>query len=288
MVNGVPPQDLVKLVPDKWKELDEFQRDNKIKNSLEVQAKMGKDVTVKLKAINVKISANSFAKLSSDGQFTPIAEDIDMSDDGDGFVARKGMKLFERGGKIGQGFKSLFEFLYIRKNTKVFGAMLKLNYYGDPVFRQIIIDQRLKDKITRAGRKVPKGRENDTNWLINQLNEKVVQQVYDDADQMFVNYGYVDNRYIKYADNIMGEFFSKYYLRQGKAVTDLAVKKPLAFAGFHLGQHYTGIDFADPLDTYDSGVFSAIANRWMLDDVGNLLVPHVGELMPSPDAIVTF
>lgn len=81
----------------------------------------------------------------------------------------------------------------------------------------------------------------------------------------------------------------KYYLSQAKAITSLVKKNPTRFALLQGGQHTTGIDIQDPIDTYLRSGIDGIAYRFMFDDAPTQLIqPNIFDLIPDISSIVQF
>ena len=64
----------------------------------------------------------------------------------------------------------------------------------------------------------------------NESRQEYTQDVYNYLDQLFTNYGYLLNKYLKYPSDMIILEFIKYFLRQGKAVLSTARRQPLGSA----------------------------------------------------------
>jgi hypothetical protein len=70
------------------------------------------------------------------------------------------------------------------------------------------------------------------------------------VDGLHVNYGYLDNKYIKYANDMGALVFTKYFFRILPAMARMVATKGLTVAMTEAAQKVTGIDVETPLDQF--------------------------------------
>ena len=107
-------------------------------------------------------------------------------------------------------------------------------------------------------------------------------------DQLFVNYGYTDNRFMRYLERTFGIMFTKYLFRQAKAMHSVATQAPARLGTMLTIEELTNIDIKTADDDYWR-FFEALGNRFdidnpyeMLTNAGSLkiakLLPNFGDL----------
>ena len=110
---------------------------------------------------------------------------------------------------------------------------------------------------------------------------KASQEVLTYLDQLFVNYSYLDNKFIKYANDMAIVNFTKYLFRTVPAVVKFAVKNPLTTGLYQGAQVLTGQDISDPLDNYFDFVdtlFSRV-NADPEDILSKVFLPSVSNVL---------
>lgn len=201
------PIEYLKKFKEVWEMMDTYQEDREKMIELEIRLKSG-DARVTQKqidSIKAKMKANPISIIIEDGQYTAILEDIDGE-----FFGHKGLvtqKVDDMINKIKktkkrEQVKALIDFLYIRKDSRIHNSVMKLTNYSDAVNKMII----LMDIMDKNGGKV---QQSDLNYV----------------DQLHVNYGYLDNRYIKYANDVGFLTFTKYMFRVFPAMMKLLGNK---------------------------------------------------------------
>ena len=179
-----------------------------------------------------------------DGQYTAILEDIDL-----GMYENKGIlagMVDDMLGKVGdknrrENTKAILDTLYLNNDSKVYQKLLKLTQYGDIINRVII---------------------HEDNMLNEKMGEKESLRY---VDGLFVNYAYLDNKYIKWLNDMGMLTFTKFFFRTMPAMLRMAAKKPLTIFLGETSQAVTGIDPETPLDQfYDP--FTTLFNKLFVWD----------------------
>jgi len=255
----------------KVKELIEYQNLSKEYNKIKflLNGTNGAEqhkMKIKLNSLQKQLESHPFHDLIKDGQFSLIIEDVNIED-----VAHKGQlaRMIENGfnhNSFTKKAKKYFDIATVAKNTKIYKGLLQATQYGDIVTRQIVYEKMQSD-YKKKGQTLTGTKKRDAlNFL----------------DQLFVNYSYIDNRFLKFADNVMFLFFTKYYLRQAKALFSVAVNNPSRyffslFATDYLHNHVTsmeesssgrlyeaGLDVRGPSSTYSNSPIDAMKHRDVL------------------------
>jgi hypothetical protein len=113
------------------------------------------------------------------------------------------------------------------------------------------------------------------------MTEEEKQAYLDFLDQLFVNYSYIDNRFIKYSERILGVFFTKYFLRQAKAMQTVIAKNPARFGALLGFEELSGYDIETAEDAYYDPVASFLNKLGFLhpekiiDDLFDLPIMNV-------------
>jgi len=269
--HGINPVKYTKKFAERWKQLNDYNEKVQMLSELEVKQMAGEDVTRRIKQLERQLEGNIWNELVKDGQYTALVEDINIEDKMDGQLATMIQK-----GINDSNYKDIIEGvrngLYIDKTSSLYSTMLKTVHYGDAITRQIIKEELEEKAIEREGK----------------LTNKTKQEILNYLDQLLVNYGYIQNRWWNYADKKLGLMFMKYYLNQPKALMSMARKNPTKIALLQGAQAATGVDIADPVNTYSNSGLDGVAYRWMFEDAPGLLVePNILDLFPSMSAALT-
>jgi molybdopterin converting factor small subunit len=295
MVHGIDPITYVSEMSNNWKLLNEYNELSRRKARLEVLGKAGKNVDSRLEAIEKLIEEHEFHSLVKDGQFTPIAEDINVNEKSDGQI-HDAINDAIGTSRFSDAIRGVKNVLYIDKGSKVGKVALKNTQFQDAMTRRIIqnkMEQRaetkFKKELLQEQMDLRKEKLSDAQYEQRMYKlslkyeakmEKEVQKILDYLDQLLVNYGYTMNRYWNYSEKVMGLLFLRYYFGQAKAIASMTVKNPVGMFLMGGSQLGTGVDFVyDPLETYASSPLEAMANRYMMDDlVGKLIDPNVFDM----------
>lgn len=271
MTHGVDPIEYSKKFKERWKQLNDYNEKMQMLAELEVRQMAGEDVAVKIKQLKRQLEGNVWDELVKDGQYTALVEDINVDQKMDGQLMQQMQKYIDKT-QFGGIIKTVKNMLYIDKTSALYNTMLKTVHYGDAITRQIIKEELEKKAIKREGKITPKIEREILNYL----------------DQLLVNYGYTMNRWWKYAERVGGLFFMRYYMGQGKAIVSMAKRSPTRTALLQGTQKLTGIDIADPIDTYTNSGIDGLGYRMMFDDApGLILEPNIFDLIPDMSSFLT-
>ena len=254
---GIPPHVFLKEARKKWIELNEYRDlDEKYQNVMaEYNASGSEDATLKrqIGVLRTRIHNHPFHKLVADGQFSVIIEDVNVGDAPSGRIATF-IEDVMNNKRVPQGVRSVKEFVSMDRNTAMFKGMMKLTQYGDVITRQIMFEK-MQLEAKRRGHIMT---DDDIQGLLNML------------DQLFVNYGYIDNRYLRYMDKHAGVWFTKYFFRQLKAMQTVVSAAPAYYSSFIAAEALSGLDVATPDDSYYQPVDSLV-NRMHFLHPGNII-----------------
>lgn len=188
------------------------------------------------------------------GMFSPIVEDINISAKREHSDIDKFIDKYSE--KVPAPIKGVLDQLYINEGTLIHKTMFKMIQYGDITARYAI-----KKKLEKDGK----------------LTE---EEQWSYLDELLVNYGYNENKYLRYFNDIGALMFTKYFLRTPKAIIKMMKNNPTLSTLFQGVQYGTGIDVVDPLDTFVNPI-DAILNRIgnPIDMGAEILTPNVPNLL---------
>ena len=213
-----------------WQSLNDYQKLTKEMNKLVVKRDAGEEnLDRKIEELKTRLSRNRVHVMMEDGQYNVILEDIDTGLDGeDGIIAGKINDLLEKVKKEDRRatIKDVMGVLYLTKDSGMYQKMLKLTLYMDIINRVIIHEDHM-----RSG----------------EMSERDSLRY---VDRLFVNYAYLDNKYIKYANDVDLLQFTKYFFRSIPAMLRMAARKPVTMFMTEAGQGITGVDIETPVDQY--------------------------------------
>ena len=238
----ISPVEYAKQFKDVWNALDQFTANSEAIKIMDIERDMGREVDEALYASLIQENKeNMVYDLVEDGQYTQILEDIDLSTyDSESYTQKRLRKLFDNlPGPIGD----IKAQLYFDQGTTMNEKIMKLTQYGDIINRVIIYNAR-KDK---ENKKV----------LLNRL------------DQLYVNYSYLDNKWVKWANDTGVALFTKYTFRMVPVIWKVIKRNPLTVAFFQGTQKVTGFDVDDIFDSYYSP-WDTLVNKFSWGDPGNL------------------
>lgn len=224
-IHGIDPKSYYNAFVEHWKQLDEY---NAVSNELMVlEAEKDSGMTGLENRINgfkQRLEANSMHELIQDGQFSMIIEDIDLHNNKEDHVEYHKRRLMEKVlGKTGhEKAKLLAENIAVTKSSASFKLVEKLTNYNDIINRKIIQEKMLFDL------------ENDIKDGLTKEEERSVknQEILNYLDQLFVNYSYLDSKYIKYINDVGLFMFTKYFFRALKTAKQVYDKHPLSLMMF--------------------------------------------------------
>ena len=263
--HGINPIKYVKKFKERWQQLNDYNEKVQMLAQLEVEKMAGGKVDNKIAQLKKQLEGNIWDELVKDGQYTALVEDIDTEAKVNGQLATM---LNEQLGKTNFGtmIRDVRDKLHIDRSGNFYKTMLKTVHYGDAITRQIVKEELEAKAITRDG----------------ELTDKSKRQILNYLDQLLVNYGYIQNRWWGYADRVLGLLFMKYYLNQPKAIISVIRGNPTKTLLMQGAQKVTGLDFADPFNTYTNSGMDGLVYRWMLDDLPeHTMEPNWIHLMPN-------
>ena len=265
MNHGINPIKYVKKFKERWQQLNDYNEKVQMLTQLEVEQKAGGKVDNKIAQLKKQLEGNIWDELVKDGQYTALVEDINVDAKMNGQLATM---LNDQLGKtnFGKMIRNVRDALHIDRSGSFYATMLKTVHYGDAITRQIVKEELEAKAIARDG----------------ELTDKNKRQILNYLDQLLVNYGYIPNRWWGYADRVLGLLFMKYYLNQPKAIISVIRGNPTKTLLMQGAQKVTGLDFADPFNTYTNSGMDGLVYRWMLDDLPeHTMEPNWMHLMPN-------
>ena len=265
MNHGINPIKYVKKFKERWQQLNDYNEKVQMLAQLEVEQKAGGKVDNKIAQLKKQLEGNIWDELVKDGQYTALVEDINVDAKMNGQLATM---LNDQLGKsdFGKMIRNVRDALHIDRSGSFYATMLKTVHYGDAITRQIVKEELEAKAIARDG----------------ELTDKNKRQILNYLDQLLVNYGYIPNRWWGYADRVLGLLFMKYYLNQPKAIISVIRGNPTKTLLMQGAQKVTGLDFADPFNTYTNSGMDGLVYRWMLDDLPeHTMEPNWIHLMPN-------
>lgn len=258
MQHGVNPVKYTKLFKKSWEDLNRHQENHEELEMLKLLRSGGrKGLDGKIKFLEREIANNPADTLIKDGLHSPIVEDISSNVFNKSTHLENLLERLFKADKLPDSVKDIVNNMYLDKRTSLYGKLLKLTQYGDIVNRMIIHQNNL-----------------DTGSMTEEQSLNYV-------DQLFVNYSYLDNKYLKWANDKGLFIFSKYFFRTLKAMLRMSRKNPTMSAFFQTGQGLTGIDLEDPFDKYYSPISSTLNSVGSPTDmIYNVITPNLDEIIP--------
>lgn len=255
-IHGIDPKTYTRKFIDHWKNIEDY---NEVHNEMiklisERDAGFG-GLDNRIKGLQRRLEVNPMHELMKDGQFNMIIEDIDTHDNKEDHIEYHKRVLLEKiiGAKGGKTAIEATENGLLTKNSGSFKVIEKLTAYNDLINRMIVkekLEFDLNQEIINGSKM------SETEYAERK------QDILNYVDQLFVNYSYLDNRYIKYANDMGFVLFTKYFFRSMKTLKQVYDKKPLALTTF-LG--------------FDNFVYDAVGDPWEgVFDVENKLETKIG------------
>jgi hypothetical protein len=224
-VHGIDPKTYTKAFIEHWKQLDEY---NSVSNEmmvLEAERDSGMHgLDNRIEGLRKRLKANTMHSLIEDGQFGMIVEDVDLHNNKEDHVEYQKRRLMEKllGKNGNEKIKALSENIVATKSSQSFKLIEKLTNYNDIINRRIIQEKMLfdLDKEIRSGSIDEKDRDAKEQEILNYL------------DQLFVNYSYLDSKYVKYINDVGLFMFTKYFFRALKTLKQVYEGHPLSLTMF--------------------------------------------------------
>jgi hypothetical protein len=247
-----------------WQDMNEYNKLKNEKERLKIRRDAGEKiegVDKKIKDIEVRMANNPVHMIMQDGQYSMILEDLNKEwIDDSGIIEEKmnnlmnKIKLSKKEGAV--TLKDIADVLYVRKDAAFYDSVMKLTTYSDAINKTIILQDLLgQGKMTK-------------------------REALDYVDGLHVNYNYLDNRWIKYSNDILILSFTKYFFRVFPALLKMLGKKGLTVFFTESVQELSGIGSVTPWqDVYQP--FDAIGRK-----IGGISDPiSLFGLMLTPAAI---
>lgn len=250
------PIKYLKRVKEVWGYMNEYKENLDEKKKLEILKQGGRKVNEKLiKQLDAKLKTNPVHGIMEDGQYSVIMEDLNKGlIDNKGIMEAKIDDLLNNKKIKKLGIKQVIDLLYIRRDSGIHDSVMKGTWYMDAINKVII-----NDYIA----------ERNPDWS--------EQERYNYLDQLHVNYSYLDNRWVKYANDTLVFSFTKYFFRVFSAMIRMLNKHAASVFTVELFQGISGIDFETPWDQFYDG-YSTLINK-----VGNIFDPkNLFGLMLTP------
>lgn len=276
--HGIGPLEYASAFKSAWSELSDYLDINEKKIALEIDKDVVKTneqklaIDKKIKLLDTRLKRNGFYSLINDGQFSMIFEDLDAELIGKSthlkdVIMQKTEKNF--GSKAAENLEEIRQNVYVTKDTRAHKAIEKLTLFNDIINKKIIEDKLLDDM-------------KSIDFASETVKERYLQDTRNYLDQLFTNYSYLTNKYIKYASDMLILNFIKYFLRQGKAQLSMARRLPLGSA---IAESIDTLvwNMPDPIDQYQN-IFDTLGNKIganPIDMLGTIMFPNI--LMPFRD-----
>ena len=272
-----------------WGMMNDYQKLRTRRIDLDLQRKTGKTgLDREIKALDAKMAANPVHEIIEDGQYSVIFEDLNTSYfDNDGIIEGKINEVIGKAeGKNGKNMlKTLVDTLYIRKDNALHDSIMKATLYSDAINKVII----LLDAKEQAQKLHKEGKDNKVigEYLFGATEkeiekflkgERTPQSWLNAMDGLHVNYGYLDNKYIKYANDVGALTFTKYFFRVLPAMARMVANKGLTVALTETAQRMTNIDVETPIDQYFDPITKLLNKTSLYTKPSNLF----GTLIEGP------
>lgn len=223
---------------DSWQMMNKYVKDRNLLMELEIREKAGETISKDQKdKVKASMKANPASALIEDGQYSTIIEDVDSEFfDKHGIIATKIEKTIAsiKKDKTRANVKRAFDELYIRKDGSLHDTIMKFTTYADAVNKLIILQDMVDsaNKLKNSGKDVKdiaKGMGTTSEELEKFYSSGTTPQRWlNYVDSLHVNYGYLDNRYIKYANDAGFLTFTKYMFRVFPAMLKMLGKKAVS------------------------------------------------------------
>jgi hypothetical protein len=232
-VHGIDPITYSKRFAHYWKAIDSYSEiHNELLRTTSERSAGMKGLDNKIAGLEKQLAANPIHDLMNDGQFNMIIEDIDTYNNKEDHVEYQKRRILEKAlGKEGTAkAKNLIANIGLTKDAPAFKSIEKLTVYND-IINRAIVKEKLEYDLEVA---IAKGLINEDQR--DSQNTAILNYI----DQLFVNYSYLDNKYVKMANDVGLFLFTKYFFRGLKTLKQVYEKKPLSMTLF-LGMEFGGL-----------------------------------------------
>ena len=252
ITHGMSPDQAVLKQLEGAKLLDEYRALKTEWVGLDIQRKIGKQINeARMKSLEKLIANSPILPLLKKGQFQSIIDDVNLEKmDSTNIVEMYGDAML---GKLPKEARRIIDEAYISKDTETFQKLLKVVQYSDFVAKYALYDFQTKKK-----------------GMASNIAMKLVSD-------MFVDYSLVQNKWVKYADDMSIFMFSKYLFRIQKAIARNFIENPIPMMSSMLAQRMT----YDISSIDDSSLFrrNPLNRLFMLNPLDEL-VPHTLDYVP--------
>ena len=252
ITHGMSPDQAVLKQLEGAKLLDEYRALKTEWVSLDIKRKIGKPINeARMKQLEKLIANSPLLPLLKKGQFQSIIDDVNLEKmDSTNIVEMYGDAIL---GKLPKEARRIIDEAYISKDTETFQKLLKVVQYSDFVAKYALYDFQTKKK---------------------GMDSNVAMKLVSD---MFVDYSLVQNKWVKYADDMSIFMFSKYLFRIQKAIARNFIENPIPMMSSMLAQRMT----FDISSIDDSSLFrrNPLNRLFMLNPLDEL-VPHTLDYVP--------
>lgn len=205
----------------------------------------------KEKELAKQIANSPLLPLLKKGQYQSIIDDVNLEKmDSTNIVELYGDAML---GKLPKEARRIIDEAYISKDTETFQKLLKVVQYSDFVAKYALYDFQTKKK---------------------GMDSNVAMKLVSD---MFVDYSLVQNKWVKYADDMSIFMFSKYLFRIQKAIARNFIENPIPMMSSMLAQRMT----FDISSIDDSSLLrhNPLNRLFMLNPLDEI-VPHTLDYVP--------
>ena len=252
ITHGMSPDQAVLKQLEGAKLLDEYRALKTEWVDLDIKRKIGKPINeARMKQLEKQIANSPLLPLLKKGQFQSIIDDVNLEKmDSTNIVEMYGDAML---GKLPKEARRIIDEVYISKDTETFQKLLKVVQYSDFVAKYALYDFQTKKK-----------------GMASNVAMKLVSD-------MFVDYSLVQNKWVKYADDMSIFMFSKYLFRIQKAIARNFIENPIPMMSSMLAQRMT----YDISSIDDSSLFrrNPLNRLFMLNPLDEL-VPHSLDYVP--------
>lgn len=252
ITHGMSPDQAVLKQLEGAKLLDEYRALKTEWVGLDIKRKIGKPINeARMKQLEKLIANSPLLPLLKKGQFQSIIDDVNLEKmDSTNIVEMYGDAML---GKLPKEARRIIDEAYISKDTETFQKLLKVVQYSDFVAKYALYDFQTKKK-----------------GMASNVAMKLVSD-------MFVDYSLVQNKWVKYADDMSIFMFSKYLFRIQKAIARNFIENPIPMMSSMLAQRMT----YDISSIDDSSLLrrNPLNRLFMLNPLDEL-VPHTLDYVP--------
>lgn len=264
-----------------WGLMNEYQKIKRQILEMQIKRDSGLDISEeKLAQLQNDLKNNPMHPIMKDGQYNAILEDINTEwYDNEGILESKlndllnttrrynelknktnrtskeeqEFKKLSKKTKNGQvnsraAFKTVVDAMYLRKDNIAHDSIMKLTTYSDIINKMIILEGMRKDSKTG----------------------ELTQDMLNYVDQLHVNYSYLDNRYIKYANDTLFLAFTKYFFRVFPAMMKMTGQLPVTTFLVEGMQGILDFDFETPWDQFYTPIDSLFNKVGGVFDIANI------------------